>query len=65
MVAVKGIDDMNVKELKAEMKKRRMMEFSKLKLHALRSKLKKEVNSQRVLAIKWRKDDMIEIEKEQ
>ena len=40
-LAVKGIDEMSVKELKIEMKRRKMKEYLRLKIDALRSKLKK------------------------
>ena len=64
------LDEMNKKELKAEMKRRHMTQYSNLDLKDLRTKLKKEVNSQRVLAMKVMKknvggevkDEEIEIE---
>ena len=59
---MKGIDDMNVQELKVEMNKRMMTGFSKLKLMALRSKLKEEVNNQRLLSVvKRRKITKVEV----
>ena len=50
-IMVKGIDDMTVEELKREMKRRKMSGYSRLNLEELRKKLKKEVNSQRVISV--------------
>ena len=50
-ILVKGINDMNVEELRSEMRRRKTKGYSGMKLQELCLKLKQEVNSQRVILV--------------